>query len=261
MIVSNKLLNQFSLEGRHFVVSGASSGIGRAMAGFLAGAGATSILVARRQDELEAAAEAIRTTDGKAEIVAADLSQRENIAEIAAQCKAKTLNGTIDGVINAAGVNLRQPVEDITLDSWDLTLNLNLAIPFFFTREFVPEMQAQGFGRVINIASLQSTRAFPNGLAYGASKGGVCQLTRAMAETWSKDGICCNAIAPGFFPTELTAAVFDSDNTRNWAAGQTTIGRNGQLEDLSGITLFFASAASNYITGQILNIDGGFTAK
>lgn len=259
--MSNKLLNQFSLEGRHFVVTGASSGIGRAMAGFLADAGATSILVARRQNELNEAAEAIRSAGGKVEIVAADLSQRENIAEIAAQCKAKTQNGTVDGVINAAGVNLRQPVEDITLDSWDLTLNLNLAIPFFFTREFVPEMQAQGFGRVINIASLQSTRAFPNGLAYGASKGGVCQLTRAMAETWSKDGICCNAIAPGFFPTELTAPVFESENTRDWAASQTTMGRNGELEDLSGITLFFASSASNYVTGQILNIDGGFTAK
>ncbi len=243
------------------MVTGASSGIGRAMAGFLAGAGATSILVARRQNELDTAAEAIRATDGKAEVVAADLSQRENIVEIAAQCKAKTLNGTVDGVINAAGVNLRQPVEDITLDSWDLTLNLNLAIPFFFTREFVPEMQAQGFGRIINIASLQSTRAFPNGLAYGASKGGVCQLTRAMAETWSKHGICCNAIAPGFFPTELTVSVFGSDDTRNWAAGQTTIGRNGQLDDLSGITLFFASPASSYITGQTLHIDGGFTAK
>lgn len=259
--MSNKLLNQFSLEGRHFVVTGASSGIGRAMAGFLAGAGATSILVARRQNELEEAAEAIRTTGGKAEIVDADLSQRENIAEIALRCKAKTQNGTVDGVINAAGVNLRQPVEDITLDSWDLTLNLNLAIPFFFTREFVPEMQAQGFGRVINIASLQSARAFPNGLAYGASKGGVCQLTRAMAETWSKDGICCNAIAPGFFPTELTAPVFGSEGTRDWAASQTIIGRNGELEDLSGITLFFASSASSYITGQTLHIDGGFTAK
>jgi len=261
MDVSNSVLSQFSLEGRHFVVTGSSSGIGRAMAGFLAGAGATSILVARRQNELEEAAEAIRSAGGKAEIVAADLSQRENIAEIAAQCKAKTRNNTVDGVINAAGVNLRQAVEDITLDSWDLTLNLNLAVPFFFTREFVPEMQAQQYGRVINIASLQSSRAFPNGLPYGASKGGICQLTRAMAEAWSKDNICCNAIAPGFFPTELTAPVFGNDDTRDWAASQTTMGRNGELDDLSGITLFFASSASSYITGQTLNIDGGFTAK
>lgn len=257
----NDPLKQFSLDGRHFVVTGASSGIGRAMAGFLAQAGATSILVARRQDKLEEAIDHIHAAGGKAEAVVADLSQREAISEIAEKCKAKAMNKVVDGVVNAAGVNLREPVEEITLDSWDLTLNLNLAIPFFFTREFVPQMQAQGFGRVINIASLQSTRAFPNGLAYGASKGGVCQLTRAMAEAWSKDGICCNAIAPGFFPTELTEPVFENDNRRDWAASQTAIGRNGKLEDLSGITLFFASAASSYITGQTLHIDGGFTAK
>jgi len=260
-MTSNNPLEQFSLVNRSYVVTGASSGIGRAMATYLALAGANVILLARRQLELDAAVADIRHQGGKAEAVVADLSQRENLAEIARKCKSKSANGVVDGVINAAGVNLRQPVDEITLESWDLTLNLNLAIPFFFTREFVPEMQAQGYGRVINIASLQSSRAFPNGLPYGASKGGVCQLTRAMAEAWSKDNICCNAIAPGFFPTELTAAVFGDDSTRDWAAGQTTMGRNGRLEDLSGITVFFASAASSYITGQTLHIDGGFTAK
>lgn len=257
----NKLLDQFLLDNRSFVITGASSGIGRAMAGFIADAGATAILLARRQSELEQAAEEILSNGGKAEVVAADLSNREDISEIAALCKSKAPDTIVDGVINAAGVNLRQPSNDITLESWDLTLNLNLAIPFFFSREFIPEMQAQQFGRVINIASLQSSRAFPNGLAYGASKGGVCQLTRAMAESWSRDNICCNAIAPGFFPTELTAPVFSSDETRDWAANQTTMGRNGELQDLAGITIFFASAASSYITGQTLHIDGGFTAR
>ncbi|MCP4187154.1 MAG: SDR family oxidoreductase [Gammaproteobacteria bacterium] len=256
-----ELLNQFLLEGRCFVVTGASSGIGRAMAEFIACAGARSVLVARREQELEAAVEAIRSAGGQADFVVGDLSQREALVEIARQCKAKSPRHVVDGVVNAAGINLRQAVDDITLDSWDLTLNLNLATPFFFTREFVPEMLAQSYGRVINIASLQSSRAFPNGLAYGASKGGVCQLTRAMAEAWSRDGICCNAIAPGFFPTELTAPVFANDDTRDWAAVQTTMGRNGKLDDLSGITLFFASAACGYVTGQTLHIDGGFTAR
>jgi NAD(P)-dependent dehydrogenase (short-subunit alcohol dehydrogenase family) len=262
----NNVFDQFSLAHRNFVVTGASSGIGRAIAGFLAKAGATAILLARRQDELETAVDEIRSygdrSNGtKAEFITADLTQRENLAEYARLCKDKTQNGIVDGVINAAGINLRESVDDISLDSWDLTLNLNLAIPFFFSREFVPEMKAQNFGRIINIASLQSSRAFPNGLAYGASKGGVCQLTRAMAEAWSKYGINCNAIAPGFFPTELTASVFGNDETRDWAAKQTTMGRNGELSDLSGITLFFASQASSYVTGQTLHIDGGFTAK
>ena len=252
---------QFALDGQHFVVTGASSGIGRAMAGSLAQAGANVILLARRQAVLQAVVEAIRKSDGQADFVCADLSQRENITEIARQCKAKSRSGVIDGVINAAGVNLREAVEQITLASWDLTLNLNLAAPFFFSREFIPAMQAQKYGRIINIASLQSSRAFPNGLVYGASKAGICQLTRAMAEVWSKDNICCNAIAPGFFPTELTAPVFADDDTREWAANQTCVGRNGRLEDLSGVTVFLASAASNYVTGQTLHIDGGFTAR
>ena len=113
----------------------------------------------------------------------------------------------------------------------------------------------------MNIASLQSERAFPNSIPYGASKGGVAQLTRAMAEAWSGDGITCNAIAPGFFPTELTAAVFDNVEVVERNARQTAIGRNGRLEDLHGVAIFLAAPASDYITGQILYVDGGFTAK
>lgn len=152
-------------------------------------------------------------------------------------------------------------MDEISLASWDQTLNLNLATPFFFAREFVPGMRERGYGRIINIASLQSSRAFPNGLAYGASKAGICQLTRAMSEAWSRYGIMCNAIAPGFFPTELTAPVFSNPAAERRAAEQTTVGRNGRLEDLTGITVFFAAPASHYTTGQTLYIDGGFTAK
>ena len=122
-------------------------------------------------------------------------------------------------------------------------------------------MSRKGWGRIINLASLQSRRAFSNGLAYGASKGGVDQLTRAMAEAWSKHGIGCNAIAPGFFPTELTSSIFNDSEMVSGNAAQTAIGRNGELRDLEGITVFLASSASDYITGQIIYVDGGFTAK
>jgi NAD(P)-dependent dehydrogenase (short-subunit alcohol dehydrogenase family) len=255
------ILDQFKLNERNAVVTGASSGIGCAMAGFLAEAGAHVVLVARRENELRSAVDEINASGAQATYVVADLGQRELLADIAAECKTRAPSGHIDIVVNAAGLNLRQPPEAVSIESWDATLNLNLAVPFFFTREFVPEMRAHGFGRVINIASLQSTRAFANGLPYGASKGGVCQLTRAMAEAWSRDGICCNALAPGFFPTELTAAVFDDPDRREHFARQTAIGRNGQLVDLAGATIFFAAAASAYITGQTLAVDGGFTAK
>lgn len=255
------MLDQFNLVDKNFVVTGASSGIGRAMAGFLARAGAGVVLVARREEALSQAVDEIGSASARASYVVADLGKREQLADTAAQCKASVQTGHIDGIVNAAGLNLREPVDEVSLESWDATLNLNLSVPFFFTREFVPEMRAQNYGRIINIASLQSTRAFPNGLPYGASKGGVCQLTRAMAEAWSRYGICANALAPGFFPTELTGPVFSDPETRDRAAQQTAIGRNGELEDLSGATIFFASPASAYITGQTLAIDGGFTAK
>ena len=122
-------------------------------------------------------------------------------------------------------------------------------------------MKRQGFGRIVNFASLQSERAFNNGLAYGTTKGGVAQMTRAMAEAWSSTGVNTNALAPGFFPTQLTAPVFGDATTAQRLAQQTCVGRNGQMADIDGPLLFLCSDASTYVTGQILYVDGGFTAK
>jgi len=251
-------VEMFSLAGRRALVTGASSGIGKAMAGFLANAGAEVVLVARREAELAATASAL-PGEGAVHWEVADLLDLEGIADVADTVLSRV--GDIHIVVNAAGVNLRQPVDEVTTATWQQTLDLNLAAPFFLARAFIAGMRRAGYGRVINIASLQSERAFPNGLPYGASKGGVAQLTRAMAETWSPDGICCNAIAPGFFPTELTAPVFSNPDTEQWAASGTAMGRNGEMADLEGPTLFFASEASRYVTGQVLYVDGGFTAR
>jgi gluconate 5-dehydrogenase len=122
-------------------------------------------------------------------------------------------------------------------------------------------MKGMGWGRIVNFASLQSERAFPGGLAYGASKGGIAQLTRAMAEAWSPHGITANALAPGFFPTELTGAVFNDPERAARNAAQTCIGRNGEIADIVGPAIFLCSDASRYVTGQVLFVDGGFTAK
>jgi len=249
----------FDLEGRIALITGATSGIGRRQAWALAQAGAAVVLLGRRENRLQDAVDEIRNAGGDAASLPADLGDRTAITGIAA--RAAECFGTIDILINAAGINLRQPADRITWDSWDQTLNLNLAVPFFLARELQPAMAARSWGRIINLASLQSSRAFPNGLAYGASKGGITQLTRAMAEAWSGEGITCNAIAPGFFPTELTDPVYENPELVAKLAAQTATGRNGELSDLDGLTVFLASSAASYITGQIIHLDGGFTAK
>ena len=249
----------FDLSGKVALVTGASSGIGRRQAMALSRAGASVILLGRREAQLNEAVAEIEASQGKAAALAADLSDRDLLAEIAR--RAARPFGAIDILINAAGVNFRQAAEEITLESWDATLNLNLAVPFFLARELVPAMRKSGWGRIINIASLQSSRAFPNGLAYGASKGGICQLTRAMTEAWARHGIGCNAVAPGFFPTDLTAPVYENPELLDRLAAQTAVGRNGELADLDGLTVFLASPASDYLTGQVIHLDGGFTAK
>lgn len=249
----------FRLDGRVALVTGASGGIGRAMALALARAGAAVVVVARREQELAETVAQVAGSGGRAYALAADLVDLDGL-ETLARTASEPL-GAPDILVNCAGVNLRQPFEEITPASWRLTVDLNLAVPFFLARALLPAMRERGWGRVINIASLQSRRAFPDSMPYGASKGGIEQLTRAMAEAWSRYGINCNAIGPGFFPTELTRAVFDDDARRAWAAGQTAIGRNGVLNDLDGATVFLASPASDYITGQTLYVDGGFTAR
>ncbi|NNG04949.1 MAG: SDR family oxidoreductase [Inquilinus sp.] len=249
----------FDLTGRVAAVTGASSGIGQAIARALAGAGASVVCVARREGALAETVRMIAEAGGEAAPVVGDLADHHDAERIAATM-ADPFGGP-DILVNAAGINLRQPPDAITPESWDRTLALNLSTPFFLARTLVPAMRDRGWGRVINIASLQSSRAFPNSMPYGASKGAVAQLTRAMAEAWSKDGITCNAIAPGFFPTELTAAVFDDAEAAERNARQTAIGRNGRLEDLHGVAIFLAAPASDYVTGQIIHVDGGFTAK
>lgn len=252
-------VSMFSLEGKIAVVTGGSSGIGRALAEALAGAGASVVLVARRADRLAEATAAIDAAGGTSAAVVCDLGDHHSV-DGPARDMAEPF-GPPDILINAAGVNFRETAEEVTPQSWDATLDLNLSVPFFLARALQPAMAAKGWGRVINIASLQTERAMPRGIAYGASKGGVGQLTRAMAEAWGHTGTTANAIAPGFFPTELSAPVFADPERSASNARQTALGRNGELEDLAGTAIYLASRAADYVTGQVIYVDGGFTAK
>lgn len=246
----------FDLTGHVACVTGASSGLGRRAATVLARAGARVVGVARRADALE---EWRGTVGDSAAIVAGDVADRSGLKSLAEEIAAPF--GSPDILVHAAGINTRETADDVTPDGWDMTLNLNLSAPFFLSQAFVPAMKEKGWGRVVHFASLQTTRAFPGGIAYGATKAGIGQLTRAMAEAWSPFGINTNAIGPGFFRTELTAAVFDDPERAARNAAQTCIGRNGEPEDLDGPLLFLCSDASAYVTGQVLMVDGGFTAK
>jgi NAD(P)-dependent dehydrogenase (short-subunit alcohol dehydrogenase family) len=251
--------SKFDLSGKHALITGGNSGIGETMALALGQAGARVTLVGRRLNELARAKEKICAAGIECEAVACDVS---NIP--AAQNMANTLQFSgkkVDILVNAAGVNLREPFDVVSEKAFDTHMALHLKAPFFLTQAFAPAMKENGWGRIINLASMQSYRAFANSAPYGAGKGGIVQLTRAIAQEWSKFGITCNAIAPGFFPTPLTAPVFNDPAKAAANAAQTCIGRNGELEDLHGLTVFLASNASAYITGQTICCDGGFTAK
>ncbi len=248
----------FDLSGRVAFVTGASSGIGKSIALALASAGAAMVLVARGVGGLDATKAEIVQSGARAASLPCDLADR--VALRACVARAADYFGAPDILVCAAGVNLRAPLLEVTEAAWDTTMRVNLEAPFFLAQGLAPAMIDRGWGRIINIASLQSVRAFPDCAPYGASKGAIAQLTRAQAEAWSRHGVNANAIAPGFFATALTAPV--ANDPVRWAdmAGRTFTGRNGELTDLWGAALFLASRASDYVTGQTLFVDGGLSA-
>ncbi|MGO8884463.1 MAG: SDR family NAD(P)-dependent oxidoreductase [Streptosporangiaceae bacterium] len=248
----------FSLRGRTAIVTGGSSGIGRAMALALGRAGAAVVLVARGEDALADAASELTAAHCRAAWVSADLGDRAALEHAAGQ--AARPFGEPDILVNCAGLNLRPPLAELTLADWDRLIEVNLTAPFLLGQRFGPAMAGRGWGRIINVASQQAMRAFGNSGGYGAAKGGLVSLTRSQSEAWAPGGVCCNALAPGFVATALTAEVA-ADPVRSAAlAARTMIGRNGLPADFDGAAVFLASRASDYVTGQVICVDGGFSA-
>lgn len=246
----------FEVKDKVALVTGASSGIGRRIAIVLAQNGAKVIALARREKEL---LQLQLLYPNQIKTLCYDLIEQNDYDDL--YKKATALFDSVDILVHAAGINTRQMPDDVSDVGWDTTLNLNLKTPFFLSQKFITGMKKKQWGRIILFASLQSYRAFPGGIAYGASKGGIVQLTRAMANAYSSFGINTNAIGPGFFPTELTQSVFNDEKRAERNANQTCIGRNGELCDMDGPILFLCSDASKFVTGQTLMVDGGFTAK
>lgn len=251
--MASYLQELFGLSGRTAMVTGGSSGIGRAMAGALGRAGARVVLVARRDGPLRETAAELAADGVEVATVAADLADRAALSRVIGY-------GEVDILVNAAAVNRRPPMDELTEDDWDVTLAANLTAPFLLGRHFGPAMAARGWGRIINVVSQQAFRAYGNSGAYGAAKAGLVGLTRSQAEAWSRRGVTCNAIAPGVVHTPLTEPVFADPEKVAVHARRTMIGRNGVPDDFAGCVVYLASAASAAVTGQTLFVDGGYSA-
>ncbi len=247
----------FSLDGRVAVVTGGSSGIGRAIATALACAGASVVVVARREAELAATVEELAADGCQAAWVSADLSTRDGVR--AAADKAVEAFGEPDILVNCAGINLRPPMDELDEGVWDTTMALNLEAPYLLGQRFGPGMAERGFGRIIHITSQQAHRAFVQSGAYGVSKGALESLARSQAEAWSPYGVICNTLVPGFVMTPLNTRLSSDPEKIAALAARTMVGRNGLPEDFAGAAVFLASRASAYITGQAIFVDGGFS--
>ncbi|MFF6992064.1 SDR family oxidoreductase [Streptomyces sp. NPDC010273] len=258
MISSDYLSELFSLDGRVAVVTGGSSGIGRAAAGALARAGARVVVVARRERELAATVDELTAEGCRAAWVSGDLGTRDGIR--AAADAVVEVFGEPDILVNSAGINLRPPLGELSEDVWDTTMSLNLEAPHLLSQRFGPGMAERGFGRIIHITSQQAHRAFARSGAYGVSKGALESLARSQAEAWSPHGVTCNTLVPGFVLTPLNERLSSDPEMVKALAARTLIGRNGLAEDFAGATVFLASRASAYVTGQSLFVDGGFSA-
>jgi NAD(P)-dependent dehydrogenase (short-subunit alcohol dehydrogenase family) len=247
----------FSLEGRVAVVTGGSSGIGEAMASALAFAGARVVIVARDPTRLSATCKSMRDSGCEVAWVSADLSDRAEVRRGASAAAASF--GEPDILVNCAGVNLRPPLRALTEEQWDLMMAVNLDAPFLLGQRFGPVMAGRGWGRIVNVTSQQAQRAFGDSGGYGAAKGGLASLTRSQSEAWAPSGVTVNSLCPGFVPTPLNQAVADDPVRSAAMAARTHAGRNGTPSDFAGAAVFLASAASGYVTGQTLYVDGGFS--
>ena len=250
------LQDLFRLDGKVIVVTGASSGLGERFARVLTEAGATCVLASRRVDRLTALADQLE----RATAVSCDVTHESECSALIEHTV--DLHGRIDVLVNAAGVSEPMKAQDETTEHFRWTVDVNLIGPFTLSRLAGGHMIGAGRGAIINIASIAGivgVGRMPQA-SYAASKGGLVNLTRELAAQWARRGVRVNAIAPGFFPTEMTQELFATDRGTEWVGKLTPMGRPGEVHELDGALLYLASDASSYVTGTVLVVDGGWTA-
>lgn len=250
---------KLSLEGRTAVVIGGTSGIGRALAHGLAEAGADVVCTSRRADQVETAATEIEQLGRRTLRATSDVSDRSSLEDLLAVCS--TEFGKVDILINSAGITKRTPTVELAEEDWTAILETNLTGTLRACQVFGRHMVENGYGRIINIASLSTFVSLFEVAAYSASKAAVASLTKSLAIEWAKRGVNVNAIAPGVFRTALNQKLLDETPRGQEFLARTPMGRFGDVTELAGAAVFLASEAASFVTGEIIVVDGGFLAS
>ena len=250
----------FDLTGKVAIVTGGNGGIGLGMAKGLAKAGARVVVAGRNEEKSKAAVRELQALGGEAVAVNVDVADEASVDAMIAETVQRC--GRLDILVNNAGVNIRKPAHELTLDEWRRVIDINLTSAFLCSRGAYPHMKRAGGGKIINIGSMMSIFGASFAPAYGASKGGMVQLTKSQAIAWAPDNIQVNAVLPGWIDTDLTrSARKQVAGLQDRVVARTPAGRWGTMDDMSGVAVFLASPASDFITGTAIPVDGGYSVQ
>lgn len=252
-------MSEKKLDGRVALITGASKGLGKAMALALGAAGASLALVSRNLEQLNEVGRAVKEAGGDARAFRADVSSEDQVQKLARDVVGAF--GKVHILINNAGVNLRKPLVEFTLEEWRRVMDTNVTSVFLMCRSFIPHMKGAGYGRIINMTSIMSWTSLPGRAAYSASKTALLGVTRALALELAADGITVNGISPGPFATEMNTALMQNPEINQQFISKIPLGRWGRVEEIGQLALYLCSEEAGFITGTDIRIDGGWTAQ
>ena len=248
-----------TLKGKTALITGASKGLGTAMAFALAGAGARVALVSRNREAVEGVAQELRAAGGEADAFQADVAREQDVARLETQVGERC--GPVQILVNNAGINVRKPLTEFTLEEWRMVMDTNVTGVFLMCRAFIPRMKGNGYGRILNMTSIMSHVSLPGRAVYSASKSALIGMTRALALELASEGITVNGISPGPFATEMNVPLMQNPDTNQQFISRIPVGRWGKVEEIGALALYLCSEEAGFITGTDILIDGGWCAQ